>query len=281
VLLGLRTHAPDLTVTGACANLLLFVGNAVPRPPSLNTAVANDGWQILKSLTKSHWALNQARRWQLQAGVVALGGVERTTEVAFYLRSAIDAAGGDYPDAEALLAMILLSPSGTKAEIAEGFARSARLLCDARAHPMWRACALNNRAYLLAVGGWPHLMAEAEVLARDALRWRRNDPSVWGTLGLVLVRLGRDAEAEALVAKVIQTRLGAMRTATGRALQQQKRSLAANRCVLALLYARAGKVDSARCEVALARSLDPQCLLLAELDRLVSAESGAAIAAAA
>jgi Zn-dependent protease len=281
VLLGLRTHAPDLTVAGACANLLLFIGNAVPRPPSQNTPVANDGWQILKSLTKSYWALNQARRWQLQARVVALGGAERTTEVASYLRSAIDAAGGDHPDAEALLAMSHLSPSSTKAEIAEGFVRSERLLCDRRAYPMWRASALNNRAYLIAAGGWPHLMAEAEALAREALRWRPSEPSFSGTLALVLVRLGRNADAEALLAEVLRKRAAAMRTATGRALAHQKRSLAANRCTLALLYARAGRVDAARAELAAARSLDPQCLLLAELDRLLDAEAGDGAAAAA
>jgi hypothetical protein len=281
LLLGLRAHAPDITAAGACANLLLFLGNAVPRPPSQNAPVANDGWQILKSLTKSHWALNHARRWQLQASIVALGGGERTTEVASYLRSAIDASGGDYPDAEALLAMFLLAPSSTKAQIAEGFARSEGLLCDARAHPMWRACALNNRAYLIALAGWPHLMPEAEALAREALRWRPTDPSISGTLALVLVRLGRDAEAAALACEVIEKRLGAMRTATGPALQQHNRSLASNRCTLALLHARAGSVDAARRELAVARSLDPQCLLVAELDRLLSAPSGAGVAAAA
>ena len=74
-------------------------------------------------------------------------------------------------------------------------------------------------AHLIAVGGWPHLMKEAEALAREALRWRPNDLSFTGSLALVLVRLGRDAEAEALLTKVIPTRQGAGRTATGRGLQ--------------------------------------------------------------
>jgi hypothetical protein len=56
--------------------------------------------------------------------------------VASYLRSAIDASGGDDPDAEAFLAMSLLAPTRTKAEITEGFARSQRLLCDAGVHPI-------------------------------------------------------------------------------------------------------------------------------------------------
>ncbi len=281
LLLGLRSHAPEITVPGACANLLLFVGNALPRPPSQNAPVANDGWQILKSLTNSHWALNQARRWQLQAAVVALATAGQLTEATSYLRSAIDASGGDYPDAEALLTMRLLSPDSSKTEIAEGFARSERLLCDARAHPMWRAAALNNRAYLIAVGGWPHLMAEAEALAREALRWRPSERSFSGTLALVLVRLGRDAEAKALITTVIEKRLDAMRKATGRARSHHERSLAANRCTLALLHSRAGNADAARTQLALARALDPQCLLLAEFDRLLSARSGDGIAAAA
>jgi hypothetical protein len=280
LLLGLRTHAPDLTVAGACANLLLFLENVVPRPPSQNAPLANDGWQILKSLTKSHWALTQARRWQLQARVAAFGRAERTTELTFYLRSTIDAARGDYPDAQALLAMHLLSPSNTKAQIAEGFARSEPLLCDARAHPTWRATALNNRAHLIALAGWPHLMADAEASAREALRWRPGDPSFSGTLALVLVRLDRNAEAQTILANVIQKRLDAMHTATGRDLSHHKRSLAANRCTLALLYARAGCTDAALAELAVARSLDPRCLLVAELDRLLGAHAEPQAAAA-
>lgn len=81
LLLALRTHAPDLTVAGACANLM-FVGNALPRPPSQNSPVANDGWQIVKCLTKSWWARGQAHRSRPQAGVVALVDAGRTSEVA-------------------------------------------------------------------------------------------------------------------------------------------------------------------------------------------------------
>jgi tetratricopeptide (TPR) repeat protein len=281
LLLDLRTHAPLLTVAGACANLLLFLENALPCPPSQRTRFANDGWQILGNLTRSHWALGQARRLELQARSAALAGTTRSAELASYLRSAIDASGGDYPDAQALLAMLLLSPSSTKAQIAEGFAVSEDLLCDARAHPVWRAHALNNRAYLIAVGGWPHLMAEAEASAREALRWRPDEPGCSGTLALVLVRLERYAEAYGLLASVIQLRLAAMQTATERALPHLQRSLAANRCTQALLHARAGALDAARAELAHARSLDPQCLLLPELDRLLGPEADAGVAAAA
>jgi hypothetical protein len=281
LLLDLRAHAPLLTVAGACANLLLFLENVLPCPPSQRTRFANDGWQILGNLTRSHWALGQARRLELQARAVALAGAARTAELASYLRSAIDASGGDYPDAQALLSMLLLSPGGTKAQIAEGFAGSERLLCDARAHPVWRAHALNNRAYLIAVGGWPHLMAEAEATAREALRWRPDDPNFSGTLALVLARLERYAEANALLAGGIPTGLAAMQTATERALPHLKRSLAANRCTLALLHARAGALDAARAELAHARSLDPQCLLLPELDRLLGPQADAEVAAAA
>jgi Zn-dependent protease len=281
LLLGLRTHAPLLTVSGAGANLMLFIANTLPRPPSQHGQRGNDGWQILGSVTRSHRALTQARRWQLQAAVTAFGASERSADLASYLRSAIDAAGGDHPDAEALLAMLLLSPRATKEQIAEGFTRSERLLRDGRAHPLWRAAALNNRAYLIAVAGWPQLMPEAEALAREAIRWRPNEPSFSGTLALVLVRLGRDAEAGPLVLGVMQNRLEAMRSATGRASPHLNRSLAANRCTLALLHVRAGRLDAARVELAAARALDPQCLLLVELDRLLCAEAPAAVPAAA
>jgi hypothetical protein len=80
---------------------------------------------------------------------------------------------------------------------------------------------------------------------------------------------------------VIQSRLAAMQTATERALPHLQRSLAANRCTQALLHARAGALDAARAELAHARSLDPQCLLLPELDRLLGPEADAGVAAAA
>jgi tetratricopeptide (TPR) repeat protein len=133
---------------------------------------------------------------------------------------------------------------------------------------------------MLAVGGWPNLMAEAEWAARAALRCHPNNASMLGTQALVLVRLGRFDEAEPIAEKVVQHRLKAMASAQGTALVELAANLAANRCALALLYARTGRVGAARRELAEARSLDTTCELLPELEQVLAAAPHDAVPAA-
>jgi tetratricopeptide (TPR) repeat protein len=173
------------------------------------------------------------------------------------------------PDAEAMLCSYLLEVGSDPDAIKEGFERSSRLLEDRRASPALRASALNRRAFMLAVGGWPHLMEEAEWAARDALHFLPGNQDVLGTMGLVLVRLGRFDEAEPMINTVIEHNLRAIAIAEGTTPASRVRSLAANRCALALLYAQTNRSDAAVNELAHARASDSACPLLPELDLML------------
>ena len=267
---SLRAHQPDWAVPAACGNLLLFVQNTLPRPPRTARDTPNDGWQIVKNLTGSHWAKTHGRLLELTArckALTAAGGADRAIA---YLRSQIARHGGDDPDAEAMLCGYLLKPGAHPDAIKEGFERSSRLVQDRRTFPALRASALNDRAHMLAVGGWPHLMQEAEWAARESLRFLPRNPFVVGTLGFVLVRLGRFEEAEPLLNTAIQQHLNAIAAANGTTPQIVTRSLAAHRCALGLLYAKTGRHDEAARELAHANATDSGSPLLPELDQVIA-----------
>jgi hypothetical protein len=215
---SLRAHQPTWTVPAACANLLLFVQNMLPRPSRAARDTPNDGWQILKNLSGSHWAKTHVRRLEMTARCGALTAAGSMDDAIAYLRSEIARHGGDDPDADAVLCGYLLSATGHPDAIQEGFERSSRLLKDRRAFPALRASALNDRAYMLAVGGWPHLIEEAEWAARESLHFLPRNPSVAGALGFVLLRLGRFDEAEPRLKGAIQHDLNAMSAANSTTL---------------------------------------------------------------
>jgi Flp pilus assembly protein TadD len=121
---------------------------------------------------------------------------------------------------------------------------------------------------MLAVGGWPRTIAEAEWAVREALRINASNVSFHGTLALVLVRLGRHAEAERLATAVIAARMQALAISPKPAL---RRSLAENRCTLALLYAHTGRPADARPLFNEALALNDGCLLRGELERTLVA----------
>jgi len=54
-------YAPYIAIPAACANLLTFAVNILPAPHSPWSKTANDGWQILTNLGKSHAATSAAR----------------------------------------------------------------------------------------------------------------------------------------------------------------------------------------------------------------------------
>ena len=259
-----HASAPDVMIPVACANALLFVLNIAPFPATLTVKRPTDGWHILKNLTNSRWANTHARRQDLADRHDMLARSNRPSEAAEYLQREIELAGGDHPDAEALLCARLLAPRNTSAEIGEGFERSGKLLADQRAFPAWRAVALNNRAYMLAVAGWENLMQEAEWAIAEALRHSPNQASYLGTMALVLVRQRRYEEAESLATRVVAHRQATVR-ATGSAV-----SLAANRCTLALAYAHTDRIEAAQRELTEARRLDPTCALAAEVEHVLS-----------
>jgi len=267
---GLRAQDPYLAITAAGGNLLLFVQNIVPCPPRTANGTPNDGWQIFKNLVRSHWAQTHLRRIELTTRCAAFTGSAATEQAIAYLRAEISRRGEDAPDAEAMLCAYLLELGGDPAAVSEGFERSSRLLEDRRAAPSLRASALNRRAFMLAAGGWPDLMEEAEWTAREALHVLPRSPQVIGTLGFVLTRLGRFNEAEPMIDAAIQhgTQLAANSDTQSLA---HSRSLAAQHCALGLLYAHTARHAAAAGQQIKAQALDRSSPLLAELDNVLAA----------
>ena len=271
---AVRSSNPELAIPAACANLIIFIQNIFPHPGGEGRGQGNDGWQVLTNLTRPHLAHARARSAELLGRCTALAQDGRNAEAAHYLRSELEKAGGDNPDAEALLCVYLLSTDRTQEEIAEGFERSGRLLYDQRATPALRAMALSNRAWMLAVGGWPDRLAEAEWEAREALRALPDNAGSLGPMALILVRQGRFAEAEPLAEKVIRQRVNALAKAKGPRRAEVARLLACARCTRGLLYTYTGRLEAARGEIAATRSLDADCPLLAELERMHAPSPG-------
>ncbi len=279
VLLAARSYAPAIATAAAGGNLLLFAENLLPRPAGMGSRVGTDGWQMMKNLTRSYWATAHTRRLELAERCRLLLLEGRGAQVFDHLRGEIDRAGGDYPDAEAMLAMFLLHEGRRQEDLDEGFLRSGRLAYDKRAFPNLRGMALNNRAWRLAVGGWPEYMPDAEWAAREALRIIPNNPAVLGTLALVLVRLGRFDEAEAIIHNVTARQRKALARAKGPARDQLAKAVASEHCITALLYARTGRVDAAAGELERARELHSDCLLVPELDQLLALPSQPSVVA--
>ncbi len=259
-----RSLAPNVLVPVALANLFLFVITIVPCPPTA-TQQRNGGWRILEYLRDSSLIRVHTRRLELMQRYDTLMLADSPSEAEAFLRADIERAGGDEPDAETILCIHLLASTRTAQQIDEGLARSERLLPDDRVLPQLRAILLNNRAYLLAVRGDGQHMAEAEQAVNEALRHDPKNASFRGTRALVLARVSRFAEAESAAEAVIEERVRALSRADEKKRKGLTRSLAANRCTLALVYAHTGRSEAAEREASAAAELDSSCILLPEL----------------
>jgi hypothetical protein len=269
-----RTSEPAIMIPAAGANLLAAFGNLWPLPSVDVSKPPNDGWHVLKNLTGSHWATAFQRRGELWESVAEPLRCGRRAEAKAALLREIDQAGGDRPDAEALLCALLLEDEERQSDVAEGMTRCERLIHDQRAFPGWRALALGNRAWMLALHAHlrssPGSMREAEWAAREARRHMRANAAADAALALVLARLDRLAEAEPLALAAVRHRERAMRTADGAVLAELRKGLGAMRCTLALIYARSGREEDASRELGDARALHPSCSLAAEVQALLA-----------
>ena len=263
---ALHGRDPNFAIPAAIANLFTFIVNMVPNPRSAGFKSPNDGWRIYENLADTAAARHQLDRQHLAAHHAELTKAGRRDEAREFIRSEIAKAGGDYPDAQAMLAAFLLGSDNPPAEIAEGFELSARLMEDRRAQPILRAMALNNRAWMLAVGGWPELMPEAEWAAREALRQNPDQLSFNGTLALVLARIGHVHEAETVLGDVINRRQTGMADQAPELKALSERALGANLTTLALVYALSDRADWARNELRRARALGAEGSLVNELE---------------
>ncbi|MDE3070151.1 MAG: site-2 protease family protein, partial [Acidobacteriota bacterium] len=270
-----RAVSPAILIPAAFANLLLAFENLLPRPSAGATGAPNDGWQVLKTLTRSRWDEARIRRAELGERLMELVGDGRMDAAEALLRDELQRAGGDHPDAEALLCALLLDDDGGPAALAEGMERSRRLIYDHRAFPGWRALALGDRAWMIGLHQslWasPGAPGEAEWLAREANRLLPNNASAEGALALVLARLGRLREAEPHARAALRRRTQVVNAASGPMAVSLRKGLGAMHATLALIGAAESRTQDAHRELAETRSLFASCPLIPELERLLSA----------
>ncbi len=112
---------------------------------------------------------------------------------------------------------------------------------------------LNNIAYLDALLRDPALLPEADQLSTEALKHLPWVPAVVGTRGTVLVELGQFDEGIALLKKSMS-------------LHADKQGKALNACHVAIGELQRGDPAAARKYLASAKTLDPNCLLIPDVE---------------
>jgi predicted negative regulator of RcsB-dependent stress response len=119
---------------------------------------------------------------------------------------------------------------------------------------------LNNVAYLDALMHDPSLLPEADQFSMEALQHLPWLSSIVGTRGTVLVELGQPDEGIALLKKSMS-------------MSADKRSKAVNACHIASGEIRRGNLDMARNYLASAKTLDPHCFLIGEVEAQITAKT--------
>lgn len=232
------------------ANVFLAVVNLFPRKVSVMTGMqGSDGWHLLRApflkeseLTKQYIGCFAAEAMQAyatndldaaKAWVVKALALDEKSGIARNILGIILMARRDYHASRETFVGLLDSEDGKE--------------------PGLHYLLLNNIAYLNALLREPGLLIEADQFSAEALQHLPWVPAVTGTRGTVLVELGRLEEGIALLKKSM----------AGHAEKQGK---ALNACHIAIGELRRGDLDSARAHFAIAKTLDPRCFLLQDVE---------------
>lgn len=232
------------------ANFFLAVVNLFPRKAaSIAGTQGSDGWHLLRTpslpedeLTKQYVGsyageairayhnhnLDSARAWVDKALALDPG-----SGIAGNVLGILQMARREYAASRGTFLQLLDTPEGKE--------------------PGMHFILLNNVAYLNALLRDPSLLPEADELSAEAFKHLPWLPAVVGTRGTVLVELGRLEEGIALLKKAMS-------------LHGDKQGKALNACHVALGEMRRGSPGEARKYLATARTLDPRCFLLPDVE---------------
>jgi tetratricopeptide (TPR) repeat protein len=153
---------------------------------------------------------------------------------------------------------LLLNVSGVIYTYLNEYARAREVFTRLLARPNLAAGSkylfMNNVAYADVLLDDPALLPEADGYSAAAYKNIPWEPAIQGTRGLVLVLLGNPGEG-----------LPLLRGAFGK--HTNNRSKAADACYIALGEFRQGNRDAAQKYLDAARSLDPECPVIARIER--------------
>jgi hypothetical protein len=127
-----------------------------------------------------------------------------------------------------------------------------QLLNRANVHGYYRTVHANNLAYVNTLIGGEELILEADKYSREAFENMPSVSYIRGTRGCVLVELGKFDEGIALLKEAMEQ-------------ADDIRSKALNACHLAIAEKRRGNGEESEKFKTIARSLDPECMLLDKL----------------
>ena len=231
-------------------NVFMAVVNLFPRKVSVLTGMqGSDGWHLLRTpfmnqseLTKQYIGCFAGEAMQAYAAN-DLDAAKAWVEKAL----ALDNQSGT---ARNILGIILMARRDYQAsrETFVGLLGSA----DGK-DPGLHYILLNNIAYLDALLRDATLLPEADQFSEEALQHLPWVPAVTGTRGTVLVELGRLEEGIDLLKKSM-------------ARHTEKQGKALNACHIAIGELRRGDFSAACAYLAIAKTLDPRCFLLPEVE---------------
>jgi len=235
-----------------CASLNLFslLANLWPRKvPTVYGEGGTDGWHLLRVF---FWKPEDfQKRYALYYALEALDANEERQP----LQARDWAAKGLalYPDDE-----MLLNVSGVIHTYLNDFARAreifVRLLERPKLMPGSKFIILNNIAYADAELNDPALLPEADQYSAEAYQNVPWEPAIQGTRGLVLVLLGKPDEGLPLLHSAFKKSL-------------TRRNKAIDACYIALGELRRGNRAEAGKYLDAARTLDPECPVIARIEQ--------------
>jgi tetratricopeptide (TPR) repeat protein len=244
----------------AAANWAVLTVNLIP----FRTAegASSDGYSLL---TVPFWGRRQVEDAEVAAEGSALTEALRRNDLAAAapLAAELRFRHPDHP-LSALWSGSLLHRQGRHHE-----ARAVwREALTRETEPARIAIIKNDIAFVDALIGDAEGLGEADALSEAALAARPDHPSIAGTRGAVLVRIGRPAEALPLLRRAAA------------AHGQDGRGQAYNRASLASALAMLGRPDEARRELERARDANPACELLQQSEADLRSAEGRGVAPA-
>jgi Flp pilus assembly protein TadD len=243
----------------ALVNGMLVLFNVLPSPPRTKrgvTTLGTDGWNFLalpfRSDDKLVPLVTAYTVWEA-ARLTARGKVaEASTLVGDALKRDPGSLVARVAHTDLLVAMRRWPEAAVR----------LRLLLDdpaaRRAFPDAMALLANNLAWADFMEGDPTLLDEADRRSKEALAAAPERSVVHGTRGAVLLARGELGQAEERL--------------TFAFARNEPPNKALNACCLAMLHARRGERAEAETWLAKARSLSPQCSLLARAEASLAAE---------
>jgi len=235
-------------------NVILLTFNLLPRKVSVLTGMqGTDGWHLFRMPF-----IDDSELMKHYVGYYAAEALQSYAENDFEKASAwvdkaleLDANSGPARNVQGIIQLARREYHDAR----ETFTRL--LVSEDTEQPGFRYILLNNIAYLDALLNDPSLLPEADEFSSEALKHLPWMPAVIGTRGTVLVELGQFEEGIELLKKAMD-------------LHTDKQGKALNACHLALGEYRRGDANTADKYLSTAKTLDPECFLIPQVEAQVT-----------